>query len=152
MQMVEFLIPLLDDKFPLIRSISCWTVSRFSKYIVQVQFIFVKAAVFSQQVCLLPVYIPYNFIVVLIVIRTNDPLSLLILHYSVENSSLIYSGKWPSKRLWTIWQSSYGSSTENIGYKQACARGCLFSFCNTRRGPNRFISIVSSFFNYLHIS
>nr|XP_034927510.1 transportin-1-like isoform X1 [Populus alba] len=34
-QMVEFLIPLLDDKFPLIRSISCWTVSRFSKYIVQ---------------------------------------------------------------------------------------------------------------------
>ncbi|CAK7329452.1 unnamed protein product [Dovyalis caffra] len=34
-QIVEFLIPLLDDKFPLIRSISCWTVSRFSKYIVQ---------------------------------------------------------------------------------------------------------------------
>lgn len=35
-QIVEFLIPLLDDKFPLIRSISCWTLSRFSKYIVQV--------------------------------------------------------------------------------------------------------------------
>lgn len=35
-QIVAFLIPLLDDKFPLIRSISCWTVSRFSKYIVQV--------------------------------------------------------------------------------------------------------------------
>ncbi|KAJ9189516.1 hypothetical protein P3X46_000799 [Hevea brasiliensis] len=34
-QIVEFLIPLLDDKFPLIRSISCWTLSRFSKYIVQ---------------------------------------------------------------------------------------------------------------------
>uniref|UniRef100_A0A2P2MHP7 Transportin-1 n=2 Tax=Rhizophora mucronata TaxID=61149 RepID=A0A2P2MHP7_RHIMU len=34
-QIVDFLIPLLDDKFPLIRSISCWTVSRFSKYIVQ---------------------------------------------------------------------------------------------------------------------
>ncbi|KAH7836287.1 hypothetical protein Vadar_034333 [Vaccinium darrowii] len=34
-EMVAFLIPLLDDKFPLIRSISCWTVSRFSKYIVQ---------------------------------------------------------------------------------------------------------------------
>ncbi|CAI0468897.1 unnamed protein product [Linum tenue] len=34
-QMVEFLIPLLDDNFPLIRSISCWTLSRFSKYIVQ---------------------------------------------------------------------------------------------------------------------
>ncbi|KAJ6739285.1 TRANSPORTIN 1 ISOFORM 1 [Salix koriyanagi] len=34
-QMVGFLIPLLDDKFPLIRSISCWTISRFSKYIVQ---------------------------------------------------------------------------------------------------------------------
>ncbi|KAL3514972.1 hypothetical protein ACH5RR_021874 [Cinchona calisaya] len=31
---VAFLIPLLDDKFPLIRSISCWTLSRFSKYIV----------------------------------------------------------------------------------------------------------------------
>ncbi|KAF7127709.1 hypothetical protein RHSIM_Rhsim11G0193600 [Rhododendron simsii] len=34
-EIVTFLIPLLDDKFPLIRSISCWTVSRFSKYIVQ---------------------------------------------------------------------------------------------------------------------
>ncbi|XP_050232437.1 transportin-1 [Mercurialis annua] len=34
-QIVEFLIPLLDDNFPLIRSISCWTISRFSKYIVQ---------------------------------------------------------------------------------------------------------------------
>ncbi|KDP33292.1 hypothetical protein JCGZ_13079 [Jatropha curcas] len=34
-QIVEFLIPLLDDKYPLIRSISCWTLSRFSKYIVQ---------------------------------------------------------------------------------------------------------------------
>ncbi|KAI7750159.1 hypothetical protein M8C21_003118 [Ambrosia artemisiifolia] len=32
---VAFLIPLLDDKFPLIRSISCWTLSRFSKFIVQ---------------------------------------------------------------------------------------------------------------------
>ncbi|KAL0373186.1 UNVERIFIED_CONTAM: Transportin-1, partial [Sesamum calycinum] len=34
-QIIAFLIPLLDDKFPLIRSISCWTLSRFSKYIVQ---------------------------------------------------------------------------------------------------------------------
>ncbi|KAL9391252.1 hypothetical protein Peur_015172 [Populus x canadensis] len=34
-QMVGFLLPLLDDKFPLIRSISCWTISRFSKYVVQ---------------------------------------------------------------------------------------------------------------------
>lgn len=34
-EIVQFLIPLLDDKFPLIRSISCWTISRFSKYIVQ---------------------------------------------------------------------------------------------------------------------
>ncbi|KAL5856203.1 hypothetical protein ACOSQ3_006038 [Xanthoceras sorbifolium] len=34
-EIVVFLIPLLDDKFPLIRSISCWTLSRFSKYIVQ---------------------------------------------------------------------------------------------------------------------
>ncbi|KAL6501642.1 Transportin-1 [Orobanche gracilis] len=35
-EIIGFLIPLLDDKFPLIRSISCWTLSRFSKYIVQV--------------------------------------------------------------------------------------------------------------------
>ncbi|KAI3419849.1 Importin N-terminal domain-containing protein [Psidium guajava] len=34
-EMVEFLVPLLDDKFPLIRSITCWTLSRFSKFIVQ---------------------------------------------------------------------------------------------------------------------
>lgn len=36
LQIIAFLIPLLDDKFPLIRSITCWTLSRFSKYIVQV--------------------------------------------------------------------------------------------------------------------
>ncbi|WZY84587.1 hypothetical protein YC2023_030971 [Brassica napus] len=30
-----FLLPLLDDKFPLIRSISCWTLSRFGKYLIQ---------------------------------------------------------------------------------------------------------------------
>ncbi|KAG4918631.1 hypothetical protein JHK85_056912 [Glycine max] len=35
LEIVAFLIPLLDDKFPLIRSISCWTLSRFSKFIVQ---------------------------------------------------------------------------------------------------------------------
>lgn len=34
-EIITFLIPLLDDKFPLIRSISCWTLSRFSRYIVQ---------------------------------------------------------------------------------------------------------------------
>ncbi|KAL3645630.1 Transportin-1 [Castilleja foliolosa] len=34
-KIISFLIPLLDDKFPLIRSISCWTLSRFSRYIVQ---------------------------------------------------------------------------------------------------------------------
>ncbi|XP_022769253.1 transportin-1-like isoform X2 [Durio zibethinus] len=34
-QIVEFLLPLLDDKFPLLRSITCWTLSRFSKFIVQ---------------------------------------------------------------------------------------------------------------------
>ncbi|KAJ7978654.1 transportin 1 [Quillaja saponaria] len=34
-EIVSFLIPLLDDNFPLIRSISCWTLSRFSKFIVQ---------------------------------------------------------------------------------------------------------------------
>ncbi|GFP97743.1 transportin-1 [Phtheirospermum japonicum] len=35
-EIIAVLIPLLDDKFPLIRSISCWTLSRFSKYIVEV--------------------------------------------------------------------------------------------------------------------
>ncbi|TVU16727.1 hypothetical protein EJB05_40304 [Eragrostis curvula] len=34
-EIVAFLIPLLDDKFPLIRSITCWTLSRYSKFIVQ---------------------------------------------------------------------------------------------------------------------
>ncbi|KAL3647214.1 Transportin-1 [Castilleja foliolosa] len=35
-EIISVLIPLLDDKFPLIRSISCWSLSRFSKYIVEV--------------------------------------------------------------------------------------------------------------------
>ncbi|XP_034681987.1 transportin-1-like isoform X2 [Vitis riparia] len=34
-EIVTFIIPLLDDKFPLIRSISCWTLSRFSRFVVQ---------------------------------------------------------------------------------------------------------------------
>ncbi|XP_042508481.1 transportin-1-like isoform X2 [Macadamia integrifolia] len=34
-EMVAFLIPLLDDKFPLIRSITCWTLSRYSRFVVQ---------------------------------------------------------------------------------------------------------------------
>ncbi|ONK73217.1 uncharacterized protein A4U43_C04F28570 [Asparagus officinalis] len=34
-EIIAFLIPLLDDKFPLIRSITCWTLSRYSKFIVQ---------------------------------------------------------------------------------------------------------------------
>ncbi|KAI3916084.1 hypothetical protein MKW98_004525 [Papaver atlanticum] len=34
-ELVSFLIPLLDDKFPLIRSITCWTLSRYSKFVVQ---------------------------------------------------------------------------------------------------------------------
>ncbi|KAJ4700596.1 transportin 1 [Melia azedarach] len=34
-EIVEFLIPLLDDKFPLLRSITCWTLSRFSRFIVE---------------------------------------------------------------------------------------------------------------------
>ncbi|KAJ6821666.1 putative transportin-1 [Iris pallida] len=34
-EIVAFLIPLLDDRFPLIRSITCWTLSRYSKFIVQ---------------------------------------------------------------------------------------------------------------------
>lgn len=36
LQIVAYLIPVLDDKFPLLRSITCWTLSRFSKFIVQV--------------------------------------------------------------------------------------------------------------------
>ncbi|KAL7237320.1 hypothetical protein ACSBR2_003583 [Camellia fascicularis] len=36
LEIVAFLTPRLDDKFPLIRSISCWTVSRFSKFIIQI--------------------------------------------------------------------------------------------------------------------
>lgn len=34
-EIVTYLLPLLDDKFPLIRSITCWTLSRFRKFIVQ---------------------------------------------------------------------------------------------------------------------
>eukprot|EP00245_Coleochaete_scutata_P005591 TRINITY_DN19250_c0_g1_i1.p1 TRINITY_DN19250_c0_g1~~TRINITY_DN19250_c0_g1_i1.p1 ORF type:complete len:894 (-),score=159.66 TRINITY_DN19250_c0_g1_i1:1054-3735(-) len=34
-QVVAFLLPLLDDKRPLVRSITCWTLSRYSKWIVQ---------------------------------------------------------------------------------------------------------------------
>ncbi|KAL4199668.1 hypothetical protein AMTRI_Chr03g52360 [Amborella trichopoda] len=34
-EIVSFLIPLIDDKFPLIRSITCWTLSRYSKWVVQ---------------------------------------------------------------------------------------------------------------------
>ncbi|KAK1299596.1 Transportin-1 [Acorus calamus] len=34
-QIIVILMPLLDDQFPLVRSITCWTLSRFSKYIVQ---------------------------------------------------------------------------------------------------------------------
>lgn len=34
-EIISFLIPLLDDKFPLIRSITCWTLSRYSKFVVQ---------------------------------------------------------------------------------------------------------------------
>ncbi|KAG9444187.1 hypothetical protein H6P81_015527 [Aristolochia fimbriata] len=34
-EIVSFLIPLLDDKFPLIRSITCWTISRYSKFVVE---------------------------------------------------------------------------------------------------------------------
>ncbi|KAJ7545352.1 hypothetical protein O6H91_09G116500 [Diphasiastrum complanatum] len=34
-QIVAFLVPLLEDQRPLIRSITCWTLSRYSKWIVQ---------------------------------------------------------------------------------------------------------------------
>ncbi|CAH9125944.1 unnamed protein product [Cuscuta epithymum] len=34
-EIVGFLVLLIDDKFPLMRSISCWTLSRFSKFVVQ---------------------------------------------------------------------------------------------------------------------
>jgi transportin-1 len=35
LQIVAFLVPLLEDKRPLVRSITCWTLSRYSKWIVQ---------------------------------------------------------------------------------------------------------------------
>ncbi|OMO54088.1 Armadillo-like helical [Corchorus capsularis] len=38
-EIVEFQLPILDDKFPLLRSISCWTLSRFSKFIVQPKYL-----------------------------------------------------------------------------------------------------------------
>jgi hypothetical protein len=88
MQMVGFLIPLLDDKFPLIRSISCWTISRFSKYVVQVLSIFVKSTFFFwKQVCLLPGY-SLNLVASLIVIRTNHSLVLHYLQFSLFDSGL----------------------------------------------------------------
>ncbi|CAK9221083.1 unnamed protein product [Sphagnum troendelagicum] len=34
-RIVAFLVPLLEDKRPLVRSITCWTLSRYSKWIVQ---------------------------------------------------------------------------------------------------------------------
>ncbi len=36
MQIVAFFVPLLEDKRPLVQSITCWTLSRYSKWIVQV--------------------------------------------------------------------------------------------------------------------
>jgi hypothetical protein len=35
LQIVAFLVPLLEDKRSLVRSITCWTLSRYSKWIVQ---------------------------------------------------------------------------------------------------------------------
>ena len=32
-EIVTFIIPFLDDKFPLIQSISCWMLSRFSRFV-----------------------------------------------------------------------------------------------------------------------
>jgi hypothetical protein len=40
-QIVAFLVPLLEDKRSLVRSITCWTLSRYSKWIVQVNNILV---------------------------------------------------------------------------------------------------------------
>eukprot|EP00850_Spirogloea_muscicola_P023890 SM000401S15615 [mRNA] locus=s401:25644:33141:- [translate_table: standard] len=34
-QIVTFLLPLLEDKHPLVRSITCWTLSRYAKFIIQ---------------------------------------------------------------------------------------------------------------------
>eukprot|EP00850_Spirogloea_muscicola_P005565 SM000025S08460 [mRNA] locus=s25:911945:919476:+ [translate_table: standard] len=34
-QLVTFLLPLLEDKHPLVRSITCWTLSRYAKFIIQ---------------------------------------------------------------------------------------------------------------------
>jgi hypothetical protein len=41
LQIVAFLVPLLEDKRSLVRSITCWTLSRYSKWIVQVNNILV---------------------------------------------------------------------------------------------------------------
>ena len=35
-QMVAFLLPLLDDPRPLVRSISCWTLSRYARWLSEV--------------------------------------------------------------------------------------------------------------------
>ena len=32
---VAFFVPLLDDKFPLVQSITCWTLSHYTKWIVE---------------------------------------------------------------------------------------------------------------------
>ena len=37
-QLVEFLLPSLDDQRPMVRSITCWTLSRFSRWVVQMAF------------------------------------------------------------------------------------------------------------------
>lgn len=37
LQMVSFLLPVLEDKQPLVRSSSCWTLSRYSRWLVQVR-------------------------------------------------------------------------------------------------------------------
>ena len=37
-QLIEFLVPSLDDARPMVRSIACWTLSRFSRWVVQMTF------------------------------------------------------------------------------------------------------------------
>jgi hypothetical protein len=37
LQMVLFLLPMLEDKQPLVRSITCWTLSRYSRWVLQVR-------------------------------------------------------------------------------------------------------------------
>lgn len=54
-------------------------------------------------------------------------------------------GHRPPEWSWTIWEGPYGPFTENTGYQQAGARGCLFCVCDTWRGSFHSCSLMVSF-------